>query len=90
LRTLSREEAIALIVAVTPLSAADMEGFLACTPEEQAVLVQAYRDAGTMPDPSAWDRVVAVLSQCAELAGLVLPILGVVSGVFALKGQVTS
>lgn len=80
--SLSRADAIAAIVARTPLSAADIEGFLACSDAERAELIAAYRDSEKMPSLSAWDVFLAGLKLCAELAGYVLPIQGVLSAVF--------
>lgn len=81
---LTRDQAIAEIVSLTPLSTADMEGFLACTDDERATLIDAYRIAGIMPTASAWDHVLSILTTCAELANLVIPITGAISGVFGL------
>jgi hypothetical protein len=84
----TREDAVAAIVDVTPLTRADLEGFLACTDEERAELVAAYRDAGKMPSASAWDVVIDVLKTCVELAGIVSPLVGVIQNVFAIAGAV--
>ena len=80
---MTREDALAAIVDATPLTPADVEGFLACTDDERTELVAAYRDAGKMPSASAWDVVIAILKECLELAGLVSPLVGVITNVFA-------
>lgn len=81
---MTRADAVAEICSRTKLTNADLEGFLACSPAEQAELVEAYRIAGVMPSASAWDVVLEVLGKCAELASLVAPIVGVVQGVFSI------
>lgn len=84
-KALTRDEAIAAISAATPLSPQDLDGFLACTDEERAALIQAYKDAGTMPSASAWDVVLDILKVCADLAALIIPITGAITGVYSLK-----
>ena len=78
------EDAIARIVLVTPLSPDDMRGFLACTDEEKAVLVEAYRVSGKMPSKSAWAIVLDVLRLCDDAAGIIAPIAGAITSVFAV------
>jgi hypothetical protein len=80
----NREDAIAQIVTVTQLREDDLVGFLACSPEEQQVLIAAYRRAGIMPSASSWGIVLDILKECAELAELVTPIGGAVQLVFQL------
>lgn len=85
---MTRDEAIAAIATLTPLTASDLEGFLACSDDERRVLIETYRDAGVMPSRSAWDVVLDVLKSCAETAALVIPITGAIGGVFGLvKGN---
>jgi hypothetical protein len=81
---MTREEAMISLATITKLSAKELEGFFACTDEERQLMVQAYKDAGTIPTPDTWDQVIAVIKTCAELAGYVLPILNVVQVVFAI------
>lgn len=85
MRALTRDEAISAILAATPLSAADLDGFLACTDGERATLIQAYVTAGIMPSRSMWDVVLDILRATAELAGLVIPITGALAGVAGLR-----
>jgi hypothetical protein len=80
----TREDAIAAIAGETPLTAADLEGFLACSDIERSELVAAYLDAGKMASASAWDVVIAILKECAELANVVVPLEGAVQGIFGI------
>lgn len=85
---MTRDEAIVKIATLTPLSTVDVAGFLACTDDERAALIAAYRDANVMATASAWDVVLGVLKETAELATLVLPITGAISGIYGLaKGS---
>lgn len=81
---LTLEEAIQQIAVETPLSEADMRGFLACSPDEQAMLVRAYRVSGRMPSADAWTVVLAILRTTADAAGIVAAIAGAVTAVFGV------
>jgi hypothetical protein len=81
---MNREEAMVAITTLTKLRPEELEGFLACSAEERQLLVQAYRDAGTIPSPDTWTEVLNVMKTCAELAGYVLPVLNVVQAVYGL------
>lgn len=84
-------EAKAAILAIVPtLPPADLEGFLSCSDEERAALIQAYKDAGVVASASTWDAILAVLKECAALVGLVSPIGSAVSIVFGLVGAAKS
>lgn len=78
------EEAITQIATSTSLSEADVAGFLACSDEERVALITAYKGAGRMPTASAWDVVLDILKGCAEVAGLVIPIAGAVTGIYGV------
>jgi len=82
--SLSREDAIAKITAVVPLSADDLEGFLACSPDEQAALISAYKDAAVPVTSDMWAEVLTIMKTCIELATLVEPIAGLVSSIFGI------
>ncbi len=78
------DDAIAEIAIQTPLSPADMRGFLECSPAEQAMLVQAYKVSGKMPSADAWDVVLATLRTVADAAGIVSAVAGAVVAVFGV------
>lgn len=77
----TRDEAIAKILAETSFPPADLEGFLACSDAERALLVQTYATANVMTY-SAWKVFLAIIGECAALANLVVPIEAAVQGVF--------
>jgi hypothetical protein len=84
LTALSLDDAVAQIAAQTSLSPADVRDFLSCSDEERVALVQVYRDSNAMPAASDWDKVLAVLKVCGQVAGLVAPIAGAVAAVYGL------
>ena len=81
---MTREEAVAKIVALTPMSEPDINGLLDCSPEELALIVQSIKDRGVMPDRSAWDVVVTVLGACVSVANVVIPLTGAISGIYGV------
>jgi hypothetical protein len=82
---MTRDEAIVAIVTVLPaLSKDDVEGFLACSDSERALIVQSYKDSGKIPSPSGWTVFVSIVQECAAIANLVIPITGAVQGVFGI------
>ena len=78
------EEAIVAISTSTSLSEADVAGVLACSDDERAALIAAYKGAGRMPSASCWDVALEILKGCAETAAMVIPIAGAISGVYGL------
>lgn len=85
---LTKEELVTTAMTLTPLSAADIHAFLACTDEERRALVESYRVSGVMPSESSWAQFVLVLKLCAETASLVIPIVGCIAGVYGLANLV--
>jgi hypothetical protein len=81
---MTRNEAIVALTTITHLNNEELEGFFACSDQERALLVKAYKDAGTVPDKSTWDEVIEVIKTCSELAGYAVPILNVVQLIFSL------
>jgi len=78
------EAVVAIVTALPALSEEDVRGFLACTDDERALIVQSYKDAGKVPGPDGWRVFLSILGACAELANLVIPITGAVQGVFGI------
>ncbi len=84
MHAMTREDAVAQILALTPLTDAEVNGLLDCSSDELSLLVASVKGRGAMPTVSTWDVVVAILKGCAETAGLVIPIVGAISGVYGL------
>lgn len=78
------EEAIAQIVATTPLEENDVRGIMACSPEGIAALVEGYRVAGVVNERATWDKILDVLRQVSEVASIVAPIEGAVAGLIPI------
>ena len=81
---LTKEQAVARIVAETPLSEGDVQGLLDCSPDELALIFQAINDRHQGIPRSTWDIVLEVLKVCADVAGLVLPLEGAIAGAVSL------
>jgi hypothetical protein len=82
------EEAIIELAIQTPLSPADLRGFLDCSPLERVALVEAYKRAGTMASRGTWDIVLSVLRTVADGAVIVSEIAGAVTAVFGVAAVV--
>ena len=84
----TRDEMTAYLTACCPwFDLRDLDAFLApdTSDEERAIIVRVYRDAGVpLHGPSSWEAFLIVLHACADVAGSVLPILGVVTAVYSL------
>jgi hypothetical protein len=78
------QAAIAELAGVTHLTTQDWADFLSCSDSEREMLVQVYKDAGWMPEPSAWVVALDIIKGCAEIASLVLPITGAVQAVYGI------
>lgn len=88
--SLTREQAVAEIAGKTRLSAQDVNDLLDCPPAGLELLVQGYVDAGTV-DRNDWATFLEVLGRCAQVAQLLVPIVGAVTGIVgvvtAVKGR---
>jgi hypothetical protein len=76
---------VAIVVALPALSEDDVRGFLECTDDERALIVQSYKDAGKIPGPDGWQTFISIIRVCADLANLVIPITSAVQGVFGIS-----
>jgi hypothetical protein len=70
------EQAIAEIAEQTGLSNADLRALAEASESDLALLLRAYQDAGVIASVSTFDQIVAGLTVAANLANLVLPIVG--------------
>ena len=81
---MTREEAVAKIVAAGTFSGPDMDGLLDCSPPELALIVQTIHDRALSPPKSAWDYVVEVFGDCVAVADVVIPLTGAIAGLYGL------
>ena len=56
----------------------------AMPPDEVAIVIQSWADAGAVPGPDAWQVFLDVLRTSAEIAGYLVPIEGAVQGIVNL------
>ena len=90
-KNLTFAEALVAITEEMPwMSADDAKGFFACSDDERAMLVQTYKDAGKVPAASGWDVFLKICAACVDIANVVIPLTGAISGVYgvvqAVKG----
>ena len=83
--TISPEEYLAKLATVTGLSAQQWSDFLSCTPEQQALIAQGYKDQNWVKDPDTFGQVMAILGVIGTIAGVVTGVAGAVSAIQALK-----
>jgi hypothetical protein len=82
---MTKDDAIVTIVTALPmLTQDDVRGFLACSGDEQKLIIQSYKDSGKMPGADGWQIFIAIIKECVDLANLVIPITGAVQGVFGI------
>ena len=82
---LSRAEATAQIAMLVPAWSPEVvESFLRCTDEDRAAILCCLRDSQVSPPANVWTKVLEVVKDCAEIASLVIPIEGAISGVFGI------
>ena len=82
---MTRDQATTQILALVPLTPAELDGFLGCDDQTRADLVVAYRNAGLIADASAWRDILAVLSACDALLSLVSPLTAAVMSSYAIS-----
>jgi len=83
------DAARAILESETHLDARERADLLACSLPEVEALVAAYRDATRAPDPTTWDRVLAILTLAATVAGKFIPIAGSIAAVATAEKAVT-
>lgn len=49
--------------------------------DERVAVLRSWDDAGAVPGPSGWAVFVGILSECAAVAELVIPIEGAIQGI---------
>jgi hypothetical protein len=69
---------------LTGYAASDWADFLSCTPEQQRVIVQSFRDADWAKNADTLGKVLAVLTIAATIAGAISGVAGAVSAVQTL------
>ena len=82
---MTRDQATTQILALVPMSAAELDGFLDCDDQTRADLVGAYRNAGLIADASIWRDILVVLQACGSLLSLVSPLTAAIETAFAIS-----
>lgn len=88
----SFEDVIVQFAAQTGFSTQDVRDLLSpdLTDNDRKNLLQFYKDARAPVPESTWKTVLAILGDCEQVASLVIPIAGAISGVYGLTKLVTA
>jgi hypothetical protein len=82
---MTKDEAIAKIKSLSPLTADDIIGLQNCTPDQVTAIVQNYIDADPrLNKPTIWQQIADVLKQVPDWAQAGITILQVLQKVFAV------
>lgn len=82
---LSEAELFAKLSELTGLDAGAWTDILACTPEQQAVILQTYADADWHRSPDVLSEVLAVLTVIGTVAGVVGGVAGAAGAIQVLS-----
>lgn len=83
---LTPDEIFAELAGVTTLTASEWQDVLACTPEQQALILQGYRDQDWVQSPDKLAKVLAILAIVGTIAGVVTGVASAAAALRALKG----
>jgi hypothetical protein len=83
--TMTHDQAFAVLVTLTGISKQDWDDILELPSEDQATVLQAYRDADWRKSADTFADVLQVLNVIGAIAGDVSGIAGAVTAVAALK-----
>lgn len=75
------------LATLTKMSPGEWADFVACTPEQQALIAQGYRDADWTQSPDTFAKVLAILEIVGTIAGVVGGVAGAAGAVKALAGH---
>ena len=73
------------LVSLTGMTTQEIDDFLTCSPEQQVVIAQSYRDLDWVQNPDTFGKVLAVLEIIGTIAGVVAGVAGAVTAVSALR-----
>ena len=81
---MSADDVIVEIARMTGLSANDIEGLKACSPQDLAALMEGYIAMGKVSDRGTWVLIGEKLKQAEPYLSVAVMILAVCSGVWGL------
>ncbi len=79
------DDLFAQLATLTSMNPDEWRDFVACTPAQQALIVQGYRDQDWVKSPDVLAKVLAVLGVIGTIAGTAA---GVASAIGAIKSLV--
>jgi hypothetical protein len=81
----TEEDLFAELATLTGMSAGEWSDFVSCSPDQQAFLVQGYRDQSWTKSVDTLAKVMAVLAVIGAIAGVVSGVSGAATAVKALR-----
>lgn len=82
---MTSEEYLAELTLLTGMTTNEWNDFLVCTPDEQAVIAEGYRDMDWRKNADTFGKVLAILTIVGNIAGSIAGIAGAASAIAALK-----
>lgn len=82
---MTSEEALARLSSLTDLSVQEWSDVLSLPPEDQALVIQGYRDQAWTRSTDTFAEVLAVLGVIGTIAGVVGGVAGAAGAVAALR-----
>lgn len=82
---LTADQYLAQLSTLTGMSVQDWTDFLSCTPDEQMLIVQGYKDQNWVKARSTFADVLTILGILGTIAGIISGVAGAASAVAALK-----
>lgn len=84
---MTEDEIYAELAVLTKLSAADWQDFVACSPADQALMVDTYRTLDWAQSPDVVAKVIALLTILGTIAGVVTGVAGAAAAIRTLAGS---
>lgn len=81
---LSKPEMIARAASETIFSREDVEALCQCSPDEIEMVVKAIHDRNDQPPHSTWSMLLLILSDCVDVADVIIPLTSAVTGLYAV------
>ena len=84
-KLLEGDDYLAQLTMLTGMTGQQWQDFLSCTPEQQMLIVQNYKDMDWVKNTSTLATVIAILGTLVSVASGVAGVAGCVSAIAALK-----
>ncbi len=79
---MTKEVAIAQIIALTPLTADDIAGLQRCSEPQLELVLRVYKESGKAADKAIWEKVAAIFQQVPDWVSTGASIVGAIAKIF--------